>query len=102
MVIKIENQNITRKDIFSRAKLRILYYPMSAQDYFLEKFIKKKYRVNLQTAALYVLSHIKITYNEDNTKDIIINDPQIDKLVNLINFGNGRCNGSKILRYAFD
>lgn len=83
-----------------RAHRRIVKFKMSGDELALDKFIKETYNASLKLMCINLLDHIKVNIN-DGEFTAYFNSKDWDKIAILITYGNGKINGSKILRNAF-
>lgn len=80
----------------------ILMGKLAADELIINEFCIKHYKKPLKTLCLKIISNSKFYYSVDR-QDIIIKipDKKLNKLAELITFGNGQFIGSNILKLAY-
>lgn len=76
-------------------------YPMNGAECVLDEYIKQQYKTSLKDLCVDLLLHMKFQVTEDNDLILLFNDNKYDMLAQLITFGNGAIQGSRILQFAF-
>jgi hypothetical protein len=75
---------------------------LNADDRKMDEFLQENYKTNLRQICLKIISSAK--YMADpSTKNVIVRivPENLEKLARLITYGNGKINGSTILKNAF-
>lgn len=75
-------------------------YPMHAADLVLEQFLKQQYNASLKNLCIKLLLNLTFYKDESNNLVLMFKDPKLDRLAQLITYGNGAVPGSKILQIA--
>jgi hypothetical protein len=75
-------------------------YPMRAADITLDSYIQQQYDTSLKNMCIKLL--LSLTFHKDNEGNLVLlfKDSKYDKIAQLITYGNGAIQGSKILRVA--
>lgn len=98
----IEALNAFRTSILSKARRKIRLYKTGANEIGLNKYFYTNYKCSLKTMCIHILFKCKFMINNNNEVIVKIPDRQLDNLATFITFGNGRLQGSNILKDAFN
>ena len=84
------------------AKMFVIFCEFSTNEILLDNYLKAEYNMTLREACAQIITSGTIQRDvEKKNLRFICNDKYYDKLATLITYGNGKLQGSKILRQAF-
>lgn len=94
------NTNRLRTNTLLNAYFIIKKYPLKAADILMDRFIKQQYKVSLKDLCIKLL--LDLTFYEDDEGNLVLlfKNPKSDSIAQLITYGNGAIQGSKILKTA--
>lgn len=97
---KYLSTNQLKADTVLNAYFIIKNYPLKASDKTIEQYIKQQYNSSLKDMCIKLL--LNLTHYEDEAGNLILmfKDPRLDKIAQLITYGNGALPGSRILQIA--
>ena len=75
-------------------------FPLKASDKILDDHLQAKYNAGLKNLCVKLLLNIKFFKNDEGDFVLLFQDPELDKLAQLITYGNGAIPGSRILQIA--
>ena len=75
-------------------------YPLRASDKILNDYLQMTYKTSLKNICIKLLLNISFLKDTDGNFVLLFKDPALDKLAQLITYGNGAIPGSKILQIA--
>lgn len=75
-------------------------FPLKASDKILDDHLQAKYSTSLKNICVKLLLNIKFFKNDEGDFVLLFQDPELDKLAQLITYGNGAIPGSRILQIA--
>ena len=89
-----------KTDTVLNAYFIIKNYPLKASDIAIEHYIKQQYDLSLKDMCVKLL--LNLTHYEDEAGDLVLmfKDPRLDRLAQLVTYGNGALPGSRILQSA--
>ena len=83
-----------------RAYFVVSNFPLKASDKILDDHLKAKYNTNLKNLCVKLLLNISFLKNNEGDYVMLFRDPSLDRLAQLITYGNGAIPGSRILQIA--
>lgn len=97
---KFLSPNQLKTDTLLHAYHIINNYSLNASDIILDNYLQQQYNDNLKNLCVKLL--LNITFFKDEEENIILmfKDPSLDRLAQLITYGNGAIYGSRILQIA--
>lgn len=96
---KYNNAAVTYLTFFD-APIKINRYRTGVAELALDKLLRKKYKLSLKQMCLILYTNC--TVHEQNSEFIIsFKTKEFDDIATLITYGNGKVQGSNILKYAF-
>lgn len=102
-VIKIQNKKYIdyyKYQVYRVARIKIIKCKIGAKEKQLDRFLLKNYNAGLKPLCLWILKNMKFNSDLDDNIIVTIRDPELDQLARLITYGNGRMQGSSILKKA--
>ena len=75
-------------------------FPLKASDKILDDHLQAKYNTSLKNICVKLLLNIKFFKNDEGDFVLLFQDSELDKLAQLITYGNGAIPGSRILQIA--
>lgn len=75
-------------------------YPLRASDKILNDYLQMTYKASLKKICIKLLLNISFLKDTDGNFVLLFKDTALDKLAQLITYGNGAIPGSKILQIA--
>lgn len=75
-------------------------YPLKASDKILNDYLQMTYKASLKNICIKLLLNISFLKDNEGNFVLLFKDPALDKLAQLITYGNGAIPGSKILQIA--
>lgn len=75
-------------------------YPLRASDQILNDYLQMTYKAGLKNICIKLLLNISFLKDTDGNFVLLFKDPTLDRLAQLITYGNGAIPGSKILQIA--
>lgn len=75
-------------------------YPLKASDKILNDYLQINYKVSLKSLCIKLLLNISFLKDDEGNFVLLFKDPAMDKLAQLITYGNGAIPGSRILQTA--
>lgn len=75
-------------------------YSLKASDKILNDYLQITYKAGLKNLCIKLLLNISFLKDTDGNFVLLFKDPALDKLAQLITYGNGAIPGSKILQIA--
>ena len=88
--------------ILHAANLYVQNYKIKPAECKLSNYLYKTYGYNLRAASCIILAHSTLQKNKSNEIIITFKDKLIDDLATIITYGNGKIQGSNILKEAFN
>lgn len=105
MFFTIPNKNYLSTDQLKTNTLMDAYFviknfPLKASDTAMDSYIRQQYEIPLKDLCVKLL--LSLTHYKDSEGNLILmfKDPKLDKLAQLITYGNGVIPGSNILQLA--
>ena len=87
-------------EIYRLAKIKILCLKISSAEAKLNRYLLQEYNIGLKPLCLWILQNMKFSSNLDSKIVVKIKNPKLDRLARLITYGNGKVQGSQILKRA--
>lgn len=75
-------------------------YPLNASDTILDNYLQQQYNNNLKNLCVKLLLNVTFFKDEEENLILMFKDPALDRLAQLITYGNGAIHGSRILQVA--
>lgn len=75
-------------------------YPLKASDKTLNDYLQINYKASLKSLCIKLLLNISFLKDDEGNFVLLFKDPALDKLAQLITYGNGAIPGSRILQIA--
>lgn len=97
---KYLSTNQLKTDSLLNAYFIIKNYPLKATELALDNYLQQQYKSNLKNLCIKLLLNLSFYNNESGDLILLFKDPQLDRLAQLITYGNGAIHGSKILQLA--
>jgi hypothetical protein len=95
------NPELLRARVLINAYSVIQNYPMRGAETVLNGFVQQQYGKSLKDLCLDLLLHVKFQVDDEGNVILVFNDKKYDTIAQLITFGNGAIQGSRILQTAF-
>lgn len=89
-----------RTNTLMKAYFVISNFPLKASDKILDDYLQQQYKINLKNLCVKLLLNISFFKNNEGGYILLFRDPKLDKLAQLITYGNGAIPGSCILQIA--
>lgn len=89
-----------RKETLLQAYFIIQKYPLQAADQIMDNYIQQQYNVSLKDMCITLLLNMTFYADDKNNLVLLFKDQKYDTIAQLITFGNGAIQGSKILQIA--
>lgn len=97
MVFRIDNcSKLAQARLKRTAKQNLLYFPRRTAEISLNKYLMETEKLSLIQACFLIINNLKVS-RIDNSVIITILDSRLEKLAQLITYGNESIYGSKIL-----
>lgn len=90
-----------RKEALVQAYFIIQKYPLQAADQIMDNYIQQQYDMSLKDMCVTLLLNMTFYADDRNNLVLLFKNPKYDAMAQLITFGNGAIQGSKILQMAF-
>lgn len=105
MFFTLQNNKYLSPQQFKTSTLMSAYYivskyPMRASDKILNDYLQTTYKAGLKNLCVKLLLNISFLKDDEGNFVLLFKDPALDKLAQLITYGNGAIPGSKILQIA--
>lgn len=97
---KYLSDNQLRADALMNAYFVIKNYPLKASDIILNDYLLQQYKIDLKNLCVKLLLELHFYKDDDNNFILMFKDPKLDRLAQLITYGNGAIPGSRILQIA--
>lgn len=100
-IVEYSNENtkaITELNLFTWAKIKLAKAKFGATEILLDRYCKKAYKQDLRTLCWLIIWNTKFISNNDGRLIGKIKNRQLDEIARLITYGNGRIQGSPILK----
>ena len=75
-------------------------YPLKASDKILNDYLQITYKASLKNLCIKLLLNISFLKDDEGNFILLFKDPSLDRLAQLITYGNGAIPGSRILQIA--
>ncbi len=103
-IVKYEDEStkaLTELNVLTWAKIKLAKAEFGATEILLDNYCKETYNQDLKTLCLLIIWNTK--FSSDNNGILIgkIKDKEIDKIARFITYGNGKIQGSPILKKVF-
>lgn len=105
MFFTLQNNKYLSPRQFKTSTLMSAYYIVSkyslqASDKILNDYLQTTYKAGLKNLCIKLLLNISFLKDTEGNFVLLFKDPALDKLAQLITYGNGAIPGSKILQIA--
>lgn len=105
MFFTLQNNKYLSPRQFKTSTLMSAYYivskyPLKASDKILNDYLQTTYKTSLKNLCIKLLLNISFLKDDEGNFVLLFKDPTLDKLAQLITYGNGAIPGSKILQIA--
>lgn len=95
------SSDLAKIKIIADARFRVLSYPMRHTEQALDIYLKQNYKQSLKQLSLKIALSCSVLDDFGDEFTVVFNDKIIDKLANLITYGNSEIKGSDIIKFAF-
>lgn len=83
-----------------KAYFVISNFPLKASDKVLDDYIQQQHKISLKNLCIRLLLNLSFLKNDEGGYTLLFKDPELDKLAQLVTYGNGAIPGSRILQIA--
>ena len=78
----------------------ILTQPLKADEVCLDQYLQKQYQMSLRGACIAIINNMRFQCTQEDEVVAILNHPQLEKLAQIIMFGNDKVPGCRLLHKA--
>ena len=107
MFFKVNNNRYLSEEYLRTSTLMHAYfliknYPIRSSEKILNDFIIQQYKLSLKDMCVKLLLNLTFYKDDEGNLILLFKDPRLDKVAQLITYGNGAIPGSKILQLSLN